>query len=30
MLGEITGAQVRETCDRTGERPQCCFEVAAQ
>jgi predicted ArsR family transcriptional regulator len=27
MLGEITGAQVRERCDRSGERPQCCFDV---
>jgi predicted ArsR family transcriptional regulator len=27
MLGEITGAQVKEQCDRSGERPQCCFEL---
>jgi len=27
MLGEITGVQVKEQCDRSGERPQCCFEL---
>jgi predicted ArsR family transcriptional regulator len=27
MLGELTGAQVKERCDRSGERPQCCFEL---
>lgn len=28
MLSEITGAEVRESCDRSGERPCCCFEVS--
>ena len=28
LLSEAVGAPVRECCDR-GERPQCCFEVAA-
>jgi predicted ArsR family transcriptional regulator len=27
MLADITGAEVRERCDRSGERPQCCFEI---
>ncbi len=27
MLADITGAEVRERCDRSSERPQCCFEV---
>jgi predicted ArsR family transcriptional regulator len=27
MLGELTGTQVRERCDRSGDRPQCCFEL---
>ena len=26
MLSEITGAEVRESCDRSGERPCCSFE----
>lgn len=29
MLSEMTGAEVRERCDRSGDRPQCCFELAA-
>jgi predicted ArsR family transcriptional regulator len=28
MLAEITGAEVRESCDRSGERPCCCFELS--
>jgi predicted ArsR family transcriptional regulator len=28
MLSEITGAEVRESCDRSGERPCCCFELS--
>jgi len=27
MLADITGAEVRERCDRSGDRPQCCFEI---
>jgi predicted ArsR family transcriptional regulator len=26
LLSEVTGATVRECCDR-GERPRCCFHV---
>jgi len=29
LLSEAVGAPVRECCDH-GDRPQCCFEVAAQ
>ena len=29
LLSEAVGSPVRECCDH-GERPQCCFEVAAQ
>jgi predicted ArsR family transcriptional regulator len=28
MLGELTGMQVREQCDRSGDRPRCCFELS--
>ena len=28
MLAEITGAEVGESCDRSGERPCCCFEIS--
>jgi predicted ArsR family transcriptional regulator len=28
MLGALTGAAVAERCDRSGERPQCCFELS--
>jgi len=28
MLSEITGGEVRESCDRSGERPCCCFEIS--
>jgi predicted ArsR family transcriptional regulator len=28
MLSEITGTEVRESCDRSGERPCCCFELS--
>jgi predicted ArsR family transcriptional regulator len=28
LVGEVAGVSVREHCDR-GERPRCCFEVAA-
>lgn len=27
MLAEITGTQVKERCDRSGDRPRCCFEL---
>jgi predicted ArsR family transcriptional regulator len=27
MLAELTGAEVKETCDRSGERPRCCFQL---
>jgi predicted ArsR family transcriptional regulator len=27
MLAEIAGTQVRERCDRSGDRPRCCFEL---
>jgi len=30
MLAELTGAQVREQCDRSGDRPQCCFELTTK
>jgi predicted ArsR family transcriptional regulator len=30
MLGEVTGTQVREQCDRSGDRPQCCFELTTK
>jgi predicted ArsR family transcriptional regulator len=30
MLAELTGAEIKETCDRTGERPQCCFRISAK
>jgi Predicted transcriptional regulator len=29
MLSEITGAEVRERCDRSSERPCCAFEVSS-
>ena len=29
MLSDVTGAEVREHCDRS-ERPQCCFEVSTR
>jgi predicted ArsR family transcriptional regulator len=28
LLGELVDAPVRECCDRRGDRPQCCFEIA--
>ena len=28
LVGEITGAEVRECCERS-ERPRCCFEIAS-
>jgi predicted ArsR family transcriptional regulator len=28
MLADVTGARVREKCDRTG-RPTCCFELSS-
>jgi predicted ArsR family transcriptional regulator len=28
LLAELVEAPVRECCDRGGERPQCCFEIA--
>lgn len=28
LLAELVEAQVRECCDRSGERPRCCFEIA--
>jgi predicted ArsR family transcriptional regulator len=27
MLAELTDAEVKETCDRSGERPRCCFQL---
>ena len=27
LLSELTGAPVKECCDRSGERARCCFEV---
>ena len=27
MLSAITGAEVKEHCDRSGDRPQCCFQI---
>jgi predicted ArsR family transcriptional regulator len=27
MLAELTGKEVREHCDRSGDRPSCCFEI---
>jgi predicted ArsR family transcriptional regulator len=30
MLAELTGAEVKETCDRSGERPQCCFQLTSK
>jgi predicted ArsR family transcriptional regulator len=29
LLAELVEAPVRECCDRGGERPRCCFEIAA-
>jgi predicted ArsR family transcriptional regulator len=29
LLAEFVEAPVRECCDRSGERPRCCFEIAA-
>jgi predicted ArsR family transcriptional regulator len=28
LLAELVQAPVRECCERAGDRPQCCFEVA--
>jgi predicted ArsR family transcriptional regulator len=28
LLAELVQASVRECCDRDGERPRCCFEIA--
>jgi predicted ArsR family transcriptional regulator len=28
LLAELVEAPVRECCDRSGERPLCCFEIA--
>lgn len=28
LLAELVQAPVRECCDRGGERPRCCFEIA--
>jgi predicted ArsR family transcriptional regulator len=30
LLAELVEAPVRECCDRGGERPQCCFEIAVR
>jgi len=27
LLTEVTGGEVREQCDRTGDRPRCCFAL---
>jgi predicted ArsR family transcriptional regulator len=29
MLAEMTNTEVRERCDRSGERARCCFELTA-
>jgi DeoR family transcriptional regulator, suf operon transcriptional repressor len=29
LLAELVEARVRECCDRGGDRPRCCFEIAA-
>jgi predicted ArsR family transcriptional regulator len=29
LLAELVDAPVRECCDREGDRPRCCFEIAA-
>jgi predicted ArsR family transcriptional regulator len=28
LLSELVGRQLRECCERTGERPRCCFEAS--
>jgi len=28
MIAELTGTDVKQTCDCTGERPQCCFQLS--
>jgi predicted ArsR family transcriptional regulator len=30
LLGDALGAPVRERCNRTGDRPRCCFELVRQ
>jgi DeoR family transcriptional regulator, suf operon transcriptional repressor len=30
LLAELVQAPVRECCDRGGERPRCCFEIAVR
>jgi predicted ArsR family transcriptional regulator len=30
LLAELVQATVRECCDRHGERPRCCFEIAVR
>jgi predicted ArsR family transcriptional regulator len=30
LLAEVVQAPVRECCDRQGERPRCCFEIAVR
>jgi predicted ArsR family transcriptional regulator len=30
LLAELVQAPVRECCDRDGERPRCCFEIAVR
>jgi len=27
MIGELAGVTVREHCDRSDERPKCCFQL---
>jgi hypothetical protein len=27
-VAEIVGLPVRESCDREGQSPKCCFEIA--
>jgi predicted ArsR family transcriptional regulator len=27
MIGELAGVTVREHCDRSDERPRCCFQL---
>ena len=28
LVSAVAGAPAREHCDRSGERPRCCFEIA--
>jgi hypothetical protein len=30
LFGELLDVPVRECCDRTTERPRCCFEISVR